>query len=871
LYNITKVKNKKFRNVFRRKICFGTNKKMKKKTIILPIIAGMFLFAGFQVFAQEDDGPENVLNSEATEMLSGSVTVTDLKVVSQQGSEIKIGFDIRSGYPGQAGIMFSADLVKEEQLEGRKIERPVDIYLFQDKLYLEGNKKEHKELVFKLPGFYSGNLALFLMVRSEKGYPFDRQKVGDIQLSGSGEYIGIDPASCYLAVQDELSGKKYNLGEGVDVSKDEILNAVCDVKNNFKNSETLTPVFTTFYRSTFGEKIAENKLSAVSLGAGESKTVTFAIPKAQKPQSYDAVLSFLGNKGEIVSNKAVFHYVLRGLSASILNLRSDKNSYEKGEMAKIALSFSGSADDFPWSRAGGGTKADKETINVEMSDLYGKSCGRKISETVNPNLENNKMFSLVVTEDCVTPEIKVDIRDSSGNILDQASFVMGNGKKQITNVSPEIKNDNNVVADMLKVIILLVVLVGLIVVAYLLIKKNNGGRYIRIFVFFVLASGLVFGLVSNSYAAKPKNYNKLKKLNVYREKLPSVEERLARQYPPLLAACADTCPSTGSWNYSIDWNMCSVNSPGFCPFRMRTELPNGNNYYPRTYILAHGAFLNYNNGCWNAAPGGQFYMDVTINGKTQTLVDFYGDPSDGYTRDNTVSIQGENKLTVDDSNPFYATFFAYMKTFYGGEFVGTVKIPYVMLCNPFPGSVLAQAPASVAQGDAYELNCNYGKQINPSQVFAFNSAGSPASSGGCSYKKSISGNQVAVFGCSVAGNAPVGSKQLTSTCTVNPKKNPDWFCEKSNIYKSDVTCVRSCDPPEDEVCQGTPVYADSCGNFTCNGNKFCPSGNTCPKGSGCANPEEHCGPYPDGCGNPEGCEGKKPESECPAGWKEIKP
>jgi hypothetical protein len=147
-------------------------------------------------------------------------------------------------------------------------------------------------------------------------------------------------------------------------------------------------------------------------------------------------------------------------------------------------------------------------------------------------------------------------------------------------------------------------------------------------------------------------------------------------------------------------------------------------------------------------------------------------------------------------------------------------------------------------------------------------------------------------------NAGYDFSQWFDSCTgTNPNSCAIQLAGSKTVGAYFVTSACQCKPPENTICSGTP-YPDTCGNVSaCTGNLDCGSctcenndqfctthsdscGNPsrCPgtKASGCTcvkdcgDTSQYCGKYADfNCHNAEACEGTKPESECPTGWKEI--
>jgi hypothetical protein len=520
---------------------------MKKKimSFLSALVCALVLFFVFylQAKAQEDTEEEyrpQEVNTESQAMLTQGLLVNNAKVESQEGSKINLVFDLHGGQLGQAGIMFSVDLMKKEKVDGKDVAYSLDHQVFDQKSYARPGKILRKRITYEAPAFLSGSYGIYLEFRNDKGKIYNMVSAGDVTLTGSGEYVEMIPSSCHLTVQNEASGKKYEVYEGVDVAKEENLNAVCDVQNKFTKSITITPNFETFYRTTFGEKISENKQTALILGPGEKKTVTLAIPKAQKPQAYDAVLTFQDEKGTAISNDTTFHYIIRGASATVQNLKTDKQNYVSGDTAKVSIAWTGSADIFVGSRKAEGTKSDGAILDLQIIGNDGKNCAEKFSQSINVDEEEDQLFSVPITKDCNEPTLQISIKDKKGALLDQAIYFLGNGKGAVIPIAPEGPKDK--IKSLLKTILILISILALGIIIYMLVKKKNA-NLIRIIVLLVIIGGLAGFIITKAMAKKA--CTDPKKCSVNNQKLPPkpTPEELYEYYvepiidPPQQAPC----------------------------------------------------------------------------------------------------------------------------------------------------------------------------------------------------------------------------------------------------------------------------------------------------------------------------------------------
>lgn len=416
----------------------------------------------------------------AETIVLATVNIYDAKIDSQSGNNIKISFDLNNRTGIQPGVKYAVDLLKREG---------ENLFLIDQKVYnndvmdLGINETFHKEITYSVPSFLSGAYEIWVESKNDNGLPLAQARAGEITLKGSGDYIEIIPSSCYITISGDESNTKYTLGQGVDIAPNESLLGHCTFKNHSVGSIKAIPVFTTYYRTTFGETISVVKGNEVSLQKNESKLANFSLPKTDKPQAYDVALilydsqsnfnSFSGQKQ--LSNLIVFHYVLQGASATIQNLRLDKDYYQKGDTAKVSFTWTASADSFVGSRAGSNL-SQKVNAEITLSNAEGKTCTK---EVLQKELDNSDVeFNVPINANCLNPQVVVLLKDSNGNILDQTTFTV---ESKNIKAAPKL-------GIILLVIIAAVAIMGLFL-SLLLKRKKKGIIVPIIFLPFVIGLG----------------------------------------------------------------------------------------------------------------------------------------------------------------------------------------------------------------------------------------------------------------------------------------------------------------------------------------------------------------------------------------------
>ena len=363
----------------------------------------------------------NVLAQEVTStarqtkaVTVATVNIYNAKIVSQSGNDFTIAFDLNNRTGVQPGIKYEVSL--QRMVEGAA---PVvmDRKVYAETIALGENETKHMEVIYGAPRFLSGTYALMVYAKNADGFPLGLARLGNVTVASSGERIVVDTSSCYLTVQEDKQPVTYDLIQGVDVLSAEHLVAHCGVKNESKQAVTAVPMFTTHYRTVFGNKVGEVKAEAMTFAAGETKIVDIEIPKQNDPQAYDVVFGFVDAQGNDVSNKAAFHYVVAGQTATIQNVVFDKDSYARSDVAKIGFLVTGPASSFPNSRTG---RLSQEGMVVEMQliDKNEKACAEPIKQAGILNTE----ITIPVIADCSGPQLDVAVKDKDGKLLVERRF-----------------------------------------------------------------------------------------------------------------------------------------------------------------------------------------------------------------------------------------------------------------------------------------------------------------------------------------------------------------------------------------------------------------------------------------------------------------
>ncbi|MEA2112997.1 MAG: hypothetical protein U9P50_03470 [Patescibacteria group bacterium] len=359
------------------------------------------------------------LTVQAQDWVSVDIEIRN-PVLVYEDNDISVSFDITNGEGAQSGIKYGIRLIED----GGTIDEKV----YTEVLDIGEMETLSRDLKYSAPAFLRGTYGLEIVARNEAGLPVAINNVGDIVLDGTGEYLNIVNDSCYLIV-GEGNGENYNIRQGVDVAPEETLVLNCRVSNLTPEKVEFEPIFETHRRSTFGEIVFVNEDNLNGTNNIESEgieMISFVIPKPEIPQAYDTKVSLSGlndNGEKITSNSIAIHYVVRGGSATVHNIKLDSGYYLEGDLAEVSFLWTPSADDFQDSRLGMGTKLDDVVIEGVID-----GCSDRFYYTPNDNSFGLASVSVPILKRCQDPKVSLLIK-SEEQILDEAILSIKNGKK----------------------------------------------------------------------------------------------------------------------------------------------------------------------------------------------------------------------------------------------------------------------------------------------------------------------------------------------------------------------------------------------------------------------------------------------------------
>ncbi|HVT74884.1 MAG TPA: hypothetical protein VHD69_00475 [Candidatus Paceibacterota bacterium] len=287
----------------------------------------------------------------------------------QTDRSVAVTFSVKNGGAPTSGIKTSVILLSSD------LSSVVDEAPIEGDIALGAGDKKEISYTYAAPKSLSGAYRVGVRAQTAANFPLGTLIIpGNITLSAPTDGVFIDQSSCYLKVAGETADKRYTLEGGVAVKPTEKLSLSCSVKNFSADPVQVKSYFDTYLRSRSGPLSSANVAGEdYMLRSSETKRIDLPLTLPAIPQAYDIIARLAPMSGE-ASNDVRAHIVVYGPSATIQSFSLDKTAYKKGDQAEATLVWTPSADSFPDSRLGDGTKlvAAQAVVSLRSGD---KSCG----------------------------------------------------------------------------------------------------------------------------------------------------------------------------------------------------------------------------------------------------------------------------------------------------------------------------------------------------------------------------------------------------------------------------------------------------------------------------------------------------------------
>lgn len=422
---------------------------MKKHIIclLLVVLVSCFWFTSSILAADDEEGDETMVE------LIADVNLMDPFLENMGDNVFNVGFNIVNNGSPQSNLYIKTQLIK---VTG-STSSVVDFKVEKDSISVNTGTTS-ASVRYTAPNFLNGEYDVVLSISNASGMTYSMVRAGTITLSGTGKYILVDSSKCYLTVDGEEGNKQYPLSIGVDVAADEILRGHCLVKNQFTSSVKGDIRIYQYWRSSVGEELGSTIGSETfSFKAGEESQISFIIPKMSDPQAYDAVIYFYDDNAQKISNGVSFHYVVRGVSATIQ--QAQYKVKEDSKEVEATFSWTPSADTHIQTRTEDGGTQSQYYVELSVEDSFGKVCGTSGQiEYSEANLSDVNSIKSSISEDCADATLKLKIIDNTGKVLDEQILNEGS----LINPSSEEKDNSGFIKIIASIICLLVIAGGTI-------------------------------------------------------------------------------------------------------------------------------------------------------------------------------------------------------------------------------------------------------------------------------------------------------------------------------------------------------------------------------------------------------------------------
>jgi len=374
---------------------------MKSFTIL---VVPFFLLVPVFVSAQESTALPNA--TEATAQLVADVNLQDCTYTQASSADqlLTMKCSITNNLGNQGDIRYGVQLVKKTA----NTQEIVDTEVYSEVLSLGEKQTIQKSIEYIPPSYLSGKYELWGILKTTNGLPLSSNLFGTVTLkASSSSYLEIKSSTCSITVTNEEGNKTYSINQSPIINPNDSAKGSCSVVSHSTVDITVTPAFVTYKGSIFGETISDSKdvQQSVVFKNNETKTVSFILPKASVPQSYDTVLSLVSSDKSVASNEVVITYLLSGASATIQNVVLDKNYYSKGDTATVSVFWTGST---------------ATSLMISIKDSSNDVCAKETSFPVTAGgIGSNGLtdYPVSITRGCANPQAIIKIVGADGSVL----------------------------------------------------------------------------------------------------------------------------------------------------------------------------------------------------------------------------------------------------------------------------------------------------------------------------------------------------------------------------------------------------------------------------------------------------------------------
>jgi hypothetical protein len=411
-------------------------------------------------------------NTNGASYTLSTLDIQNTKIVSQKNNLFNLSFDISNGSVSQAGLKYSVSLVKQISKDQSSV---LDEYVYPESLSISANSLTKKEITYTAPSGFGGDYTLVLKIQNG-GINLRSILFGKVKIIALHNMVEITPNTCYLAVEDkDFKNKPINFS---GIKLEDKINFVCTVLNPLKNEITVTPLYKTYKDTIYGEAIAleGGDISPISFKAGEKKVLNLSIPKANTAGDYILKTSFIS--GNLSSNSNISNYAINsdvaGVTAKILSASLNKDFYKKGDVAKFSILYNLGFNYVSNPDPSKEEVRDNKPIVVYLSATITDDNQKQCTPTINKDLEYIRPSGSIeipttITRDCKNPQIKLEMKDKNGTILDSKELAFKSGdfaiqEAEVVKLNTFLSSENAIMYVLVGVFVVAIIIIYLIII-----------------------------------------------------------------------------------------------------------------------------------------------------------------------------------------------------------------------------------------------------------------------------------------------------------------------------------------------------------------------------------------------------------------------
>jgi len=167
--------------------------KLALKAIVFSLI---FFLPVFQSQAEEKKTQEAIILAD--------VGIYNAKINSQDKNQLTISFRLDNGKQAQPDIIYAVSLKQKNAQGGSTV---VDEKVYSEIINLAENQSIEKVISYTAPDYLAGNFEVWVISENSSGLPLGMAKAGEIKLSGTNQFINIQPETCFLTIKGDSAKK----------------------------------------------------------------------------------------------------------------------------------------------------------------------------------------------------------------------------------------------------------------------------------------------------------------------------------------------------------------------------------------------------------------------------------------------------------------------------------------------------------------------------------------------------------------------------------------------------------------------------------------------------------------------------------------